>query len=398
MAPLNPPIWLQAGTYPARYDRLAVASLLAPLHGTGPLAIRPGVRPTPSNAGLQVTQRSTPAMFVTVAAGSCYIQSASVTGGAYIVHNDAAYDVAITTAHATLPRKDLIVARIYDAEVSGALNQCAIEAIAGTPAGSPATPATPSGAIALAVVTVNAAATTIVNANIADSRSYTAALGGAIPAPSASMPANPYPGMAAYDLTNLLPKWHNGTTWRGWQDEGYQTQANVASYLSANNYVTDADLAADGYVTQTTLDAAGWTTYTPTWGASTTNPSLGNGTIQGRYKRHGKLVFVQVWLAFGSSSSLGSGLYSFSLPITAVDGWNPTSGNPFGRGGGTAMFNDSSVSNIAGGFAFLWDVGSGSADWRIRMISDAGATVSNSVPFAWATGDDIQVNLWYETQ
>jgi hypothetical protein len=385
VAVLNPPNYLQAGTYTARYDRLGQAAMLVPNQSAGALAARGGVRPAASGGGLVVTQRATPAMFVSITAGSAFVPSASATGGVYICHNDASVDVAISTAHATLARKDLIVARVYDAEISGALNQWALESVTGTPAGSPALPATPSGAIALAQVNVAAAATTIVNANITDLRVLATALGGTMPLPSGSPPSSPYEGMAVYHTDTDLPKWYNGSTWRGWQDEGYQTAANVTSTLTSG-----------GYVTQTALDATAWQTYTPTWGASTTNPSLGNGQIRGRYIVYGKMVHVQAWIGFGSTTTYGSGIWSISLPITAKDGWFAGSGNPFGVGGGTALFNDTSASNIAGGIALLWDVGSGTPDWRIRMVSDAGSSITATVPWTWANGDDVQVSVFYE--
>lgn len=219
MAPINPPQYLQAGTYSARSDRLLMAASMSPNHGVGPLAMRSGVRPTPGNAGLAVAQRTTPAMFVTIADGMAWIQSSSISGGGYMVVNDAPQDVAITAAHATLGRRDLIIARVYDAEISGSSSLWTLEVVTGTPSASPAVPATPSGALPLATIVVNAAASTIVNGNITDSRVYTTSLGGTIPAPAASLPANPYRGMAAYDTTSLKPTWYNGTAWQTWTDD-----------------------------------------------------------------------------------------------------------------------------------------------------------------------------------
>ncbi|MEW9530753.1 hypothetical protein [Microbispora sp. NPDC049125] len=278
MAPLNPPTWLQAGTYPARYDRLAAGSMLPPLQGTGPLAVRSGVKPSAGGVGLQVTQRSTPAMYVTVNAGAAFIQSPSATGGTYLVHNDAAYDIAITAAHATLGRRDLIVARIFDAEITGVTNQWTLEVVTGTPAGSPVVPATPSGALPLASILVSAGATSITNAAITDQRVYTVALGGAIPAPATALPANPYTGMAAYDLTNLLPKWYSGSAWRSWQDEGYVTPA----YLTSNGYMTQAALDTAGYKPVTyavkTADQSRANTTTPAADSELFLPVAANST------------------------------------------------------------------------------------------------------------------------
>jgi len=58
-----------------------------------------------------------------------------------------------------------------------------------------------------------------------------------------------------------------------------------------------------------------WTSYTPTWGATGTDPVLGNGTIIGRYAQVNKIVTYQIHLTAGSTTTFGSGLYSLSLPV-----------------------------------------------------------------------------------
>lgn len=62
---------------------------------------------------------------------------------------------------------------------------------------------------------------------------------------------------------------------------------------------------------------AGWTAYTPAWTAATSNPAVGNGSIVGRYKRFGKTVLFRVNLTIGTTTTLGSGQYSISLPFAA---------------------------------------------------------------------------------
>jgi hypothetical protein len=62
-----------------------------------------------------------------------------------------------------------------------------------------------------------------------------------------------------------------------------------------------------------------WTSYTPTWTASTTNPTIGNGTLQGYYKAlDASTYLVEISLVLGSTTSIGSGTYSFALPATAA--------------------------------------------------------------------------------
>jgi hypothetical protein len=61
-----------------------------------------------------------------------------------------------------------------------------------------------------------------------------------------------------------------------------------------------------------------WTAYTPTWTASTTNPVLNDGTLTGRYMKVGRTVYAEVVLTCGSSTTYGTGAWSFSLPATAA--------------------------------------------------------------------------------
>lgn len=63
----------------------------------------------------------------------------------------------------------------------------------------------------------------------------------------------------------------------------------------------------------------GWTAYTPTWTASTTNPVLGNGVLVGRYQRIGRTVTVHINLTVGATTTVGSGDYSFALPVQAAN-------------------------------------------------------------------------------
>ena len=62
---------------------------------------------------------------------------------------------------------------------------------------------------------------------------------------------------------------------------------------------------------------AAWTAYTPTWTAATTNPTLGNGSIVGRYRQIGKTVTFSVALTIGSTTNIGQGAYGFGLPVAS---------------------------------------------------------------------------------
>lgn len=165
----TPPLYLQAGSHSAENDRLGISGLV------GTAGVGPGA------AELQVTQSATPAMTVAVAAGHVWVAgTTSSTQGTYHTYNDAAVTLTVTTAHASLPRIDLVCVTIRDAAYAGSSNDCILQVIAGTPAASPTAPALPASSLSLATVAVAAGASSIVNANITDTRTRAAAnLGGA---------------------------------------------------------------------------------------------------------------------------------------------------------------------------------------------------------------------------
>jgi len=154
----TPPSWLQAGSYPAQYDRLTAQALWAT---TGIIG----------SSSLAVTQNTPPGMSVRVASGWAAIVGTTTSNmGVYTIFNDAIDTLTITTADPTNPRIDLVCATVRDAFYSGANNDVIFQVIAGTPAGSPVAPALPANSISLATVAVGAAVTQINTANITDTR------------------------------------------------------------------------------------------------------------------------------------------------------------------------------------------------------------------------------------
>lgn len=154
----TPPSWLQAGSYPAQYDRIIQQALYAT---TGIIG----------SSSLAVTANSPAGMSVRVASGWAAILGTTTTGmGAYTIYNDASETLTVTTADPTNPRIDRVVATVRDAYYSGAYNDVIFQVIAGTPAGSPVAPAIPDNSISLATIAVGAAVTQINTGNITDTR------------------------------------------------------------------------------------------------------------------------------------------------------------------------------------------------------------------------------------
>lgn len=126
-----------------------------------------------------------------------------------------------------------------------------------------------------------------------------------------------------------------------------------------------------------------WTAYTPTWAGSTANPTLGNGTIAGRYIQVGKLVIYSIQLTFGSTTTIGSGTYTFTLPVAA------RSASPRLPIGDVACFDASTLT------ARLGDCDTFSAT-TVAAFTNDNVRVTHAAPFTWATGDTIGIQGMYE--
>ena len=158
MALRTPPSWLQNGSHPAENDRLSMQSIYATTGIVG-------------TSSLAVTQNSPAGMSVLVAAGWAAILGTTQSNmGTYVAYNDASAVATITTADPSNPRIDRVCLTVSDAYYTGALNQVAINVVAGTAVASPTAPATPANSISLATIAVGAGVTSILTANITDTR------------------------------------------------------------------------------------------------------------------------------------------------------------------------------------------------------------------------------------
>ena len=158
MALRTPPSWLQNGSHPAENDRLSMQSIYATTGIVG-------------TSSLAITQNSPAGMSVLVATGWAAILGTTQSNmGTYVAYNDASAVATITTADPSNPRIDRVCLTVSDAYYTGALNQVAINVVAGTAVASPVAPATPANSISLATIAVGAGVTSILTANITDTR------------------------------------------------------------------------------------------------------------------------------------------------------------------------------------------------------------------------------------
>jgi hypothetical protein len=104
-------------------------------------------------------------MTVSVSPGRAIVPTPASDGGGYAVMNDASLNVTVTPV-STLPRVDLILMAVDDADYSGSIYGPKIYCLAGTPAASPVAPAQPAGTLLLATLNLLANATSVVNSAI----------------------------------------------------------------------------------------------------------------------------------------------------------------------------------------------------------------------------------------
>ena len=190
---------------------------------------RSGVLPSSSWGSqiydLIVAPQATPSLSLQVYPGACVIPRAGQ--GPYLCYNTSIKSVAVDTGNATNPRRDLIVARVYDSAIGDSQTAFALEVVTGTPAASPSDPSVPTGAIPLARISVAANATTITSGNITDLRTSTSAPGAVRPllgGDTTSLTSDGYMTgelrfrKAVGSLPDLIDYWGTDGTWHTLND------------------------------------------------------------------------------------------------------------------------------------------------------------------------------------
>jgi hypothetical protein len=157
------------------------------------------------------------------------------------------------------------------------------------------------------------------------------------------------------------------------------TQTNGVKWAA----VTSASLSGVG---------AAWTSFTPVWTAVTTDPAIGNGTIQGKFCRVNKLIVAQISATFGSTTTYGSGHFLFEYPVESVA---PTTA--FDRILSSGHFFDASG---AGSYPLQASCQSVSTtEFRVQVFSNASQVIQvlgATVPLTLASTDTFQINFCYE--
>lgn len=124
-------------------------------------------------------------------------------------------------------------------------------------------------------------------------------------------------------------------------------------------------------------------TYTPTLSGIT----IGNGTLDFRYRQVDQEVFLRGAFVAGSTTTFtAASTLSFSLPVAAL-------GYATGHAIGQAWLLDSSVGSSSRLAAIVCITGS-----SVFFVSakDTSATVTDTAPWTWANGDQIYFSAQYE--
>jgi hypothetical protein len=125
-----------------------------------------------------------------------------------------------------------------------------------------------------------------------------------------------------------------------------------------------------------------WTTFTPVF----TNFTLGNGTVDAVYCHINDLVFVEVRLTFGSTSSLTGG-FTINNPVGTANG------GPSWRG--SARLKDNSPITYVAGFIQASGTQAYCYKQNVSGSNIVAFGLSGTYPWTWATGDTIDLEYWY---
>jgi hypothetical protein len=197
-----------------------------------------------------------------------------------------------------------------------------------------------------------------------------------------------------YTNTNFTAK-YRGT---------FQTSASATSYqvrLRCNNtnawtLIVDGFSGSSWYVGPQRGGNSGavvtdWESYTPTWTTDgATQPTLGNGIVQGWWRKVGSDAEVQFRLKIGSMTNVGLGAFMFSLPSGMVADTSKMTTGVFGsdtgylvRGSVTLSDASNSTNRTIGVPRYT------SGPNTIAIFRIGGGAVGIDSPFVWQVNDQI---------
>lgn len=135
------------------------------------------------------------------------------------------------------------------------------------------------------------------------------------------------------------------------------------------------------------LDNDAWTSYTPSLRTNGGTWTIGNGTIEAKYKTIGKTCFFRCKITVGSTTSIGANELLIGLPVTAAHTTYQFAGSMLDAG--NAWYQ------VTGNGDYLGST----TEFAMIVYSGTGKSsmgVSNNVPFNFLSGDYISISGSYE--
>ena len=120
--------------------------------------------------------------------------------------------------------------------------------------------------------------------------------------------------------------------------------------------------------------------YTVSWTGSVSNPAIGNGSLTGLYTRTGRFVTAQVDLEIGTTTTMGSGTWFFSLPLLEAGNAIVSTGCGYVQSAGTVY--PAVPIDLAG-------------SQKVQVMANGG-NITNAAPGAWAAGDFVRFTIVYQ--
>lgn len=172
---------------------------------------------------------------------------------------------------------------------------------------------------------------------------------------SSTRPASPSEGMTIYETDTDRYKTYSGSAW----EDGFKSGQMITGTATIGSTGAGTDWA------------------------------IGNGTIQNRYQKIGRMVFQEIVVTFGTTTTFGTKdlLLNFS----------PASVSPNDRNIGHLVCNDVSTANKWYGFAFQGQTTQAGLALLATTASPAtGISITSTRPFTWVSTDSLAVQLFYE--
>jgi hypothetical protein len=126
--------------------------------------------------------------------------------------------------------------------------------------------------------------------------------------------------------------------------------------------------------------------YTPT----TTNVTLGNGTLEANYVRVQNLIYVQIKLGFGSTTAL-TGQPTFTLPVAPSSLGSLTSNTV------SAFFDAGVALYLGGGETSGIVIAPHVSVSSTAFLTTPTGNVSATSPFTWGNGDVLVIQTVYRS-